>query len=130
MVLADVGEDEGTGAVGRLHDARAKAGLTEERRLLVAEDPGDRHAGQFRTTSALTVAKLDSDGWIVASIAGSTSNNVVIVFDQDIVARSINIVRDALDGSVTKAPSSAPPESHQTNQESTVAKLGASRSSM
>ena len=39
---AGVGEDERAGAVGALGVAHVEAGLPEERRLLVAGDPGDR----------------------------------------------------------------------------------------
>ena len=81
-------------------------------------------------TSALTVPNVESDGWIAANIVGSTSNNVVIGSDQRKVSRSINIVREAFEGSVAKTPSSTPPVSHHTNQVSTVAKLGARRLSM
>src|SRR5580693_3693261 len=82
------------------------------------------------TTAALMVPKADLDGWIVASIIGSTSNSEVIDSDQRRVAKSINIVRDASDGSVAKAPPSTPPVSHHTNHVSTVAKLGVARSFM
>ncbi len=40
------------------------------------------------------------------------------------------MVRDAFEGSLTNAPPSTPPVSHQTIHESTVAKLGVTRSSM
>src|ERR1019366_874806 len=67
---------------------------------------------------------------MTASIAGSTSNNVVIGADHCNVVRSINIVRDAFEASVAKTPPSTPPVSHHTNHESTVAKLGAVRPSI
>ena len=41
----DVHEDERAGAVGVLGGARGEARLAEQRRLLVAGDPRDRHAG-------------------------------------------------------------------------------------
>src|SRR6185295_6172878 len=40
--LAGVEQQEAAGAVGRLGHARREAGLAEQRRLLVARDPGDR----------------------------------------------------------------------------------------
>src|SRR5579863_1306183 len=81
-------------------------------------------------TAPLTTPKVDSDGWMVASIAGSTPNSVVIDADHCNVARSINIVREAFEASVAKTPPSTPPLNHHTNQESTVAKLGELRWSM
>ena len=45
LVGAGVEEDEAPGAVGVLRLARLAASLAEQRRLLVAGDPGDRHLG-------------------------------------------------------------------------------------
>ena len=49
--------------------------------------------------------------------------------DQLRVARSINIVREAFDGSVANVPPSTPPLSHQSSQVSIVARLGVAASS-
>ena len=53
---AGVGEDERAGAVGALRVARVEAGLPEQRRLLVAGDPGDRQRQVRGTTPGRCVA--------------------------------------------------------------------------
>ena len=61
-------------------------------------------------TSALTAPKVERDGWIVASIdridVEQRGHRLATSAGS---LRSINIVRDAFDGSVTKAPPSTPP---------------------
>ena len=56
-----VHQHEAAGAVGVLRAARLEAGLTEERRLLVARDAGDRDAR--RRSSPASVSPYDARSW-------------------------------------------------------------------
>ena len=76
------------------------------------------------TTSALTVAKLVVEGRMSASMDAGTSKSEVIALDQSSVSRSINIVREALEGSVRNTPPSLAPLSHQSSHVSIVQRLG------
>ena len=105
------------GAVGRLRLARRRSSLPEERRLLVAGDPGERDA---RAEQLGLARRRPAEG----TIRGSTS---AVDAEERRAARRpsrasrgrASIVRDAFVTSVTCA---APPVSFQTSQESTVPK--------
>ena len=56
-LLARVHEHETAGAVGALELARLEAGLSEQRRLLVAEVAGDRDAGRSPTPVAVDLGR-------------------------------------------------------------------------
>ena len=112
-VVAGVREHEAARAVRRLHPARREARLPEERRLLVAGDPGHRHASRRR--AARGHDPLDET--IRGSTDAATPKSASSSSSQSSVSRSTSSVREAFDTSVTCSPVSL-----QTSQESTVPK--------
>jgi hypothetical protein len=89
-------EQERPGAVGALGLARLEAGLPEQRRLLVAQRAGDRHAVQRPARLAVDLGRRADLGQHRARDADGLAQAVVPVH----VDRFISMVRLALVTSV------------------------------
>ena len=105
-----VGEDERPGAVGRLDRAGLEAGLTEERGLLVAQHAGDRHARQLGQRAALTSPNVAHEATTRREHRRRDAEEIGHRRATSRASRGPSaMVREALEGSVTKTPPSTPP---------------------